>query len=49
MPLEETADLFMLISFITEKKGSVKGYEKFWPLFKTWGDYLVANLPDPGD
>lgn len=48
MPVEETANMLILIDYITNKY-STQLYGKYGPLLETWGNYLISSLPDPGD
>ena len=50
MPIEETANLLLLIAYIMENKAdTLEFFTQYQNLLQTWGDYLVQNLPDPGD
>ena len=48
MPVEETANILMLLSYIARATGSVADLSNYWKLIDIWGDYLVSALPDPG-
>lgn len=49
MPVEETANMLQMIAAIAKfDKNSLTRfgiYPHYWPLLKTWVDYLLQNLP----
>lgn len=53
MPIEETANMIIMLAAIEQrfdKDPAQLAYLKpYWPLLRSWGDYLVSNLPDPGN
>jgi len=50
MPIEETSNLLLLIAYIMQNKQETKEFfNNYRPLLQIWGDYLVQNLPDPGE
>ncbi|KAL0478299.1 hypothetical protein AKO1_008531 [Acrasis kona] len=53
MPIEETANMLQMWSALVRKLGQDKDIQvftqKYWKLLTSWVDYLVANLPDPGE
>jgi len=49
MPIEETANLLLMLAAL-DKVMDIKSYIlKYYPLLKSYGDYLVMYLPDPED
>ncbi|XP_062501925.1 uncharacterized protein LOC134179036 [Corticium candelabrum] len=61
MPMEETGNMLIMIAAIAKRNrnkekqgfqsqpGSLTYLKPYWPLLRRWGDYLVSNLPDPGN
>jgi hypothetical protein len=53
MPVEETANMLIMLAAAEKRFGmnaSQLAYLKpYWPLLRSWGDYLISNLPDPGN
>eukprot|EP01112_Ceratiomyxa_fruticulosa_P005629 TRINITY_DN1637_c0_g1_i1.p1 TRINITY_DN1637_c0_g1~~TRINITY_DN1637_c0_g1_i1.p1 ORF type:complete len:717 (+),score=147.27 TRINITY_DN1637_c0_g1_i1:90-2153(+) len=50
MPLEETANLILMIAGITLAKGEVPSYlPHYWKLIQSYGEFLLSVLPDPGN
>eukprot|EP01106_Pelomyxa_sp_JSP_P001162 TRINITY_DN1175_c0_g2_i2.p1 TRINITY_DN1175_c0_g2~~TRINITY_DN1175_c0_g2_i2.p1 ORF type:complete len:326 (+),score=71.58 TRINITY_DN1175_c0_g2_i2:205-1182(+) len=50
MPIEETANLIMMVALVARMEGSLHStLDHFWPLYYQWANYLVSSLPDPGD
>jgi hypothetical protein len=53
MPIEETANMLQMWSAVIQREPSSMQIQqmtkKFWGLFATWANYLVNNLPDPGE
>ena len=49
MPLEETANMLLMIAAIAKRRGNSTGFiaAKFWPLLATWNAYLVATAKAP--
>ena len=38
-----------MIAGIADKTKNLTFLEPYWSVLKTWADYIVASLPDPGD
>eukprot|EP01137_Pigoraptor_chileana_P036019 Opistho-2@30929 len=50
MPVEETANMLaMFAAIVIVDKNSTGFLDGYWDILQTWGDYLVDNLPDPGN
>jgi hypothetical protein len=51
MPVEETANMHLMLSAIAQQKGNKTDFidDKYWPLLKIWADYLVSATFDPAD
>jgi len=50
MPIEETGNLMLMIASVAQLTNSLEDiYPKYWPILQQWGEYLVNNLPDPGN
>lgn len=50
MPIEETSNLLLLIAYIIINEPATTDFFKLYAnLLETWGNYLVDNLPDPGE
>ena len=50
MPIEETANIILLINFILKNsEGQLPFYKQYQNLLRSWADYLISVLPDPGD
>jgi hypothetical protein len=50
MPMEESANLLLMLAAIAQQQGNnVAWLKDYWPALKTWADYLVSALPDPGN
>ena len=49
MPLEETANMLLMLTAIAQRRGKGVGFiaARFWPLLRTWADYLVTTAEDP--
>ncbi|KAJ9448877.1 Glutaminase A [Diplonema papillatum] len=49
MPVEETGNLIIGITYIAMQQQNVTWLEPFWGLLDMWGEYLISALPDPGN
>jgi hypothetical protein len=49
MPIEETANLLLITAAVTLETNQAFFYPHYWPLLTQWANYLVDNLPDPGE
>jgi len=49
MPVEESGNMLIMIAAVSKKLGNLEWLSSYWPLLKTWADFLVASLPDPGN
>jgi len=49
MPIEETANLLLMIAALDKLMDIKSILTKYYPLLKSYGDYLVMYLPDPED
>ena len=50
MPVEETANLILMLAAIAKIEGSAAFIApRFWPLLHSWGTYLVTTALDPGN
>eukprot|EP01114_Cavostelium_apophysatum_P001767 TRINITY_DN1153_c1_g1_i3.p1 TRINITY_DN1153_c1_g1~~TRINITY_DN1153_c1_g1_i3.p1 ORF type:complete len:726 (-),score=182.07 TRINITY_DN1153_c1_g1_i3:55-2037(-) len=50
MPIEETGNMLMMILTAAVQQNDVDWfYPRYWNVLQNWGDYLVQNLPDPGN
>lgn len=51
MPVEETANMHIMLSAIAQQKGNSTDFidERYWPLLKSWADYLVSTTFDPAN
>ncbi|CEL95225.1 unnamed protein product [Vitrella brassicaformis CCMP3155] len=48
MPMEETADMLILIAAIAHRQGGNVSYlADYWPVIDQWGSYLNESLPNP--
>jgi hypothetical protein len=47
MPVEETANLILLVDAIARTEGSAKLGERFWPMLSQWAEYLKLHGLDP--
>lgn len=48
-PMEESGNMLIMLAAIYQEQRSLGYLDTYWPLLKTWADFLVASLPDPGD
>lgn len=39
----------MIASVVDQTNNDLTFLEPYWDVLKTWADYIVASLPDPGD
>ncbi len=51
MPVEETANILIMLAAIAQRSSNSTAFiaTKYWPLLKSWGDYLVTTALDPGN
>jgi len=52
MPMENTGNMFLMLAGIVKFDANHDYgffYPRFWPLLKSWADYLVATLPFPAE
>jgi alpha-D-ribose 1-methylphosphonate 5-triphosphate diphosphatase PhnM len=53
MPIEETANMMHMWAAVIQRSADQKDImamtKRYWNLFQTWANYLVQNLPDPGE
>jgi len=50
MPIEETANLLILLAAISRSETLYDSiYPHYWPLIRSWAQYLTSVLPDPGN
>jgi hypothetical protein len=47
MPVEETANLLLLVSAVAKVEGNAAYAEKYWPLLEKWAHYLSEKGLDP--
>ena len=48
MPIEETANLILMVAAIVQRQSNnITWLAPYWRILIQWGDYLMANLPDP--
>ena len=47
MPVEETANLLLLVSAVAKIEGNAGYAEKYWPLLEKWAHYLSEKGFDP--
>jgi len=49
MPIEETGNMLCMMAAVVQKTGNLNTVKQYWTLVQKWGNYLIANLPDPGN
>lgn len=51
MPVEESANFLIMLAAIADvqKVSSTPYLEPYWALLRTWADYIISSLPDPGN
>eukprot|EP01052_Picozoa_sp_SAG31_P031589 SAG31_NODE_3363_length_4363_cov_1.997186_3_plen_711_part_00 len=51
MPVEETANMQLILAAIARRRGNRTDFiaPRYWPLLKTFADYLVSTAFDPAD
>ena len=49
MPMEETANLLLMVAGIAQVEGSTEFADRYWPLLEHWAEYLKEAGWDPGD
>jgi len=50
MPIEETGNLILMTAAILQRTNNASWfYPLYWGLLQSWGEYLVQNLPYPGN
>ncbi|MCO6026130.1 DUF4965 domain-containing protein [Prevotella cerevisiae] len=47
MPVEESGNMLILSSMLSELDGNIKYVEPYWDILTTWANYLVENGKDP--
>jgi hypothetical protein len=47
MPVEECGNMLLMLAALAKVEGNAKYVEKYWPLMKTWSDYLKEKGLDP--
>ncbi len=47
MPVEETGNMLILLAGLAKAEGNAEFSRKYWPVLKTWNEYLVAKGLDP--
>jgi hypothetical protein len=47
MPVEESANLILLVAAVAHKEGNATYAEKYWPLLEKWAHYLQEKGFDP--
>jgi len=47
MPVEETANLLILLAALAQMEGHADFAHEYWPLLTRWADYLVSKGLDP--
>lgn len=41
--------MLLMLAAAAQKTGDVSYLTPYWTVMKTWADFLVGSLPDPGD
>jgi len=49
MPVEETANIMLMLAAIAKKKMDITFMTKYWDLIENWAEYLVTTALDPGN
>jgi len=49
MPVEESGNMLIMLSGIYSVQKSLQYLEPYWPMLRTWADFIVSSLPDPGN
>ena len=49
MPMEESANMLIMLAAIAKAGSSVSFLSPYGPLLKSWAEFLNATLPDPGN
>lgn len=49
MPVEESADMLIMIAGLHKVQGSLDYLSAYWPMLDSWADFIVSSLPDPGN
>ena len=48
MPMEESANMLMMLAAIVQKLNTTDFLEPYWNVMDIWAQYLNSTLPDPG-
>lgn len=49
MPLEESANVLIIIAALHQELRDLAYLQNFWPMLDDWADFIVESLPDPGN
>lgn len=49
MPIEETANLLLLVAALSKVEGNTAFADRYWPLLEQWANYLKDRGWDPGE
>ena len=49
MPMEESANMLLMLAAVAQRLDAVDFLEPYWNLLDIWGHYLNDSLPDPGN
>jgi hypothetical protein len=49
MPVEESGNMLLMIAGIVQQTKNISFLDPYWPILKTWADFIVDSLPDPGN
>ena len=47
MPMEESANMLLMLAGIIQRLGTPDFLQPYWNLMETWAQYLNSTLPDP--
>ena len=49
MPVEETANILILIDVVARAEGNTQYADEYWPVLRTWAEYLLDKGLDPAN
>ncbi len=47
MPMEESANMLMMLAGIVQRLNATDFLQPYWKVMETWTQYLNSTLPDP--